>query len=81
MLPIVPLIFPVPDRVLRVIGSRLPDRVLLAKKQAADAAYLVRLCRTPFTVRAREYQLADLAAANKVLASHPGFVVTAGGAR
>ncbi|MBB6439898.1 hypothetical protein [Streptomyces candidus] len=62
--------------------SPVPDRILLAEKAASDAAYLVRLCGTPFTAEAREYQLAELARANKVLASFdPRLVVTAGGTR
>lgn len=73
---------PVPDRVLRLIGSQLPDRILLAEKAATDAAYRARTSRTQFTRVAREVNLAELAAANKVLAAYnPGLVMTAGGAR
>lgn len=82
MLPMKASRLPIPDRVPRLISSQLPDRILLAEKQASTAAHLVRLCRTESTREAREFQLAELAAANKVLAAYnPKLVVTAGGAR
>lgn len=75
-------IIPVPDRVLTLIGRQLPDRILLAEKAATSAAHLAGLCRTAEARGAREYELADLARANKVLAAFdPRLVVTAGGTR
>ncbi|MCX5202409.1 hypothetical protein OG897_13250 [Streptomyces sp. NBC_00237] len=73
---------PIPDRVLRLIGSHLPDRIVVARRAASDAYVSYTRCRTPFTAEARERALAELARANKTLAAYnPGLVVTAGGAR
>lgn len=73
---------PIPDRVAILIGDCIPEHVLQAEIAAESAAYNVRLCRTPFTREAREYALADLARATKVLAAYdPRLIVRAGGAR
>jgi len=73
---------PIPDRVAVLIGSQLPPHVLLAEKQAECAAYIVRLCRTRQTAEARECALADMARANKILATYsPRLVLKAGGPR
>ncbi|WP_329114573.1 hypothetical protein [Streptomyces sp. NBC_01353] len=72
---------PVPDAVAALIGSQLPKHVLLAEVEASNQAYLIGLCRTPLTRKARETCLADLARANKTLAKHdPRLIVRAGGA-
>ncbi|MFF3324911.1 hypothetical protein [Streptomyces sp. NPDC002889] len=68
---------PIPDAVAVLIGSQMPAHVLEAEIAAESAAYSIRLCRTPATARAREYQLAELAWHNKVLAAYnPRLIVT-----
>lgn len=80
IIPQVPV--PVPDAVAVLIGGQMPARVLQAEVAAESAAYSIRLCRTPFTAEAREFALADLARANKILAAwNPGLTVKAGGHR
>ena len=82
MITIPPPIVPIPDSVAVLIGRQMPTPVLEAEIAAENAAYCVRLCRTPQTAEAREYSLAELAAANKVLAAHnPRLIVKAGGSR
>lgn len=77
-----PVPVPIPDRVAVLIGRQIPERVLQAEREAENAAYIVRLCRSPRNAEARETALSDLARANKVLAAYsPKLVVTAGGAR
>ncbi|MGW2861852.1 hypothetical protein [Streptomyces sp. NPDC001205] len=72
---------PIPDRVAVLIGSRIPKRVLQAEVDAQAALTRFRLCRTPLTAKAREYAIAELAAANKILAAYnPGLIVRLGGA-
>ncbi|MFE0088825.1 hypothetical protein [Streptomyces sp. NPDC059016] len=52
-----------------------------AEREAVDQAYNVGLCRGPQYAEAREWALADLARANKVLAAYnPGLIVRSGGA-
>jgi hypothetical protein len=73
---------PVPDRVAILIGDCIPEHVLQAEIAAEQAAYNVRLCRSPLTREAREYALADLARANKILGAYdPRLMVRTGGAR
>ncbi|MER5312746.1 hypothetical protein ABT034_33795 [Streptomyces sp. NPDC002773] len=59
---------PVPDAVVVLIGRQIPEQVLAAEVEAVNQAYNVTLCRAPQYAEAREYALADLARANKVLA-------------
>jgi hypothetical protein len=71
-----------PDAVAVLIGSQLPEYVLRAEVEAENQAYNVRLCRGPQYREAREYALADMARANKILAAYdPRLTVRAGGAR
>ena len=78
--PLVPV--PIPDSVAVLIGSQIPKAVLDAEVAATNAAYCIRLCRTPMTAEAREYALADPALNNKILAAYnPGLVLKAGGPR
>lgn len=71
-----PVPVPIPDRVAVLIGDCIPERILQAEIAAEAAAYSVRVCRTRFTRVAREYALADLARANKVLAAYnPGMIL------
>ena len=71
---------PIPDSVAVLIGRQMPKPVIEAEIAAENAAYCIRLCRTPLTAEAREYALADLARANKVLAAYnPRLMVKAGG--
>ncbi|MEV5944490.1 hypothetical protein [Streptomyces sp. NPDC051994] len=73
---------PIPDRVAVMIGSCIPKRVLRAEVAAQAAFERFRLCRAPLTAVAREYAIAELAAANKILGAYnPGLIVTLGGAR
>lgn len=69
-----------PDAVAVLIASQMPEHVLRAEVEAENQAYNVRLCRAPQYREAREYALADLARANKLLAAYdPRLVVKAGG--
>jgi hypothetical protein len=71
---------PIPDSVAALIGRQMPEPVLQAEIAAENAAYCIRLCRTPETAEAREYSLADLARANKVLAAYnPLLILKPGG--
>lgn len=75
MSPIIPV--PIPDRVAGLIGAAMPPEVMAAEEAAVDAAITVSRCRTSFTREAREYALAELARANKVLAAYdPRLIVT-----
>jgi hypothetical protein len=68
---------PVPDAVALLIARQMPPAVTDAETAAVDAAITVSRCRTQYTREAREYALADLARANKVLAAYnPGLIVT-----
>lgn len=78
----IPIPVPIPDAVAILIGDCIPENVLQAEIAAEQAAHSVRLCRTPLTREAREYALAGLARANKVLAAYdPRLMVRDGGAR
>jgi hypothetical protein len=72
---------PLPDAVAVRIGAQIPERVLAAEQKAVNAVYCFGLARGPRYEEARQYALADLAAANKVLAAYnPGLIVRSGGA-
>ncbi|WP_030319687.1 hypothetical protein [Streptomyces flavochromogenes] len=72
---------PVPDAVALLIGQQIPKHVLDAEIEAVTLAYRISLCRKPETVQAREYNLGQLARANKTLAAYnPKLVVTPGSA-
>jgi hypothetical protein len=78
----IPIPVPIPDAVAILIGDCIPEHVLRAEVEAENQAYNVRLCRGPQYRKAREYALADLARANKVLAAYdPRLMVKAGGRR
>ncbi|MEW5658285.1 hypothetical protein ABGT92_23565 [Streptomyces cinereoruber] len=67
---------PMPGSVTYLIGDQTPQHVLTAMTDAATCAYTASICRAPQYREARERALADLAAANKVLAAYnPAFVV------
>ncbi|MGW2721345.1 hypothetical protein [Streptomyces sp. NPDC001492] len=73
---------PVPDAVAVQVGSQIPARVLEAEKRAENAAYCFRLSRGPRYEEARQWALAEIAAANKVLGAwNPRLVARIGGAR
>lgn len=73
---------PIPDAVAVQVGSQIPARVLEAERQAERAVYCFRLARGPRYEEARQYALAEIAAANKVLAAdNPRLVARIGGAR
>lgn len=79
IIPQVPV--PIPDRVASLIGNCMPVGIMQARHDARDAAVTVSRCRTPYTRAAREYALAELAAANKLLAAYsPRLIVTSRGA-
>ncbi|MEV8456070.1 hypothetical protein AB0467_15705 [Streptomyces sp. NPDC052095] len=65
---------PIPDRVVALIGSCIPQHILQAEFEAACAAREVRGFRGPLLCdedRAdREQALSELARANKILAAH-----------
>jgi hypothetical protein len=68
---------PIPDAVAVLIGRQMPERVARAEREAVNQAYNVGLCRKPEYAEAREWALADLARANKVLGAYnPGLLVT-----
>lgn len=76
------LVAETPDAVAVLIGRQMPPEVMAAEESAVDAAITVSRCRTQYTRKAREYALAELARANKVLAAYdPRLMVRAGGAR
>jgi len=90
MSPIIPQVpVPIPDSVASLIDSCMPVHVLQAEIDAECAKREALHYRPSFGPlldnedRAdREYALADLARANKVLAAyHPLLIVRAGGAR
>lgn len=73
---------PMPDSVAVLIGRQMPEHVLRAEREAVNHAYNIGLCRGPQYAEGREWALADLARANKVLAAYnPGLAVKAGGPR
>ena len=66
---------PVPDAVAALSARQLPDRVRDARRQAWEASVRLTLCRQPRYEEGRQVALAELCAANKVLAAHnPGYV-------
>ncbi|KOU29998.1 hypothetical protein ADK53_30495 [Streptomyces sp. WM6373] len=60
-----------PDPVVDLIESHYPDRIREAARdlRVARARYL--MCRTAVTAVGREWQIADMHRALKVLATHP----------
>lgn len=76
---------PIPDAVAALIGSHMPAPVLQAEIAAECAAREALRFRAPFCHEDqadREFALAELARANKVLAAYnPGLVLKAGGSR
>lgn len=60
-----------PDQVVDLIESRYPDHIKTAARSMRQARTSWLLCRTPFTAEAREYAIADMHAAAKVLATYP----------
>ena len=67
---------PLPDTIASRIGAQFPPHVLLAEKQATQAAYSFGLARGPRYEESRQWLLADIARANKVLAAfNPGLIV------
>lgn len=68
---------PIPDRVAVLIGSQIPERVFRVEVEAMNQAYNISLCHKPEYTEAREWALANLAAANKVLGAYnPQLLVT-----
>ncbi|HEY9371880.1 hypothetical protein [Streptomyces sp.] len=66
---------PVPDAVAALSARQLPDRVRAARRQAWEASVRLDLCRQPRYEEGRQGAIAELAAANKVLAAvNPGYV-------
>ena len=73
---------PIPDAVAVQVGSQIPAHVLEAEKRAEQAAYRFGLSRGRRYEEARQNALAEIAAANKVLATYnPRLVARIGGAR
>lgn len=71
---------PIPDAVAVQVGSQAPARVLEAEKRAENAAYSFRLARGPRYEESRQWALAEIAAANKIVAAfNPGLIVRIGG--
>ena len=65
---------PVPEAVAALAARQLPERARAARRQAWDASVRLTLCRLPRYEEGRQVALAELAAANKVLAAHnPGL--------
>jgi hypothetical protein len=65
---------PVPEAVAALSARQLPDRVRAARRQAWEASVRLTLCRLPRYEEGRQVALAELAAANKVLAAvNPGL--------
>lgn len=60
-----------PDPVVDLIESHYPDHVKTAATDMRKARTAFLLCRTPLTAEAREYAIADMHAAAKVLATYP----------
>lgn len=72
---------PMPDAVAVQVGAQIPARVLEAERKAVNAAYCFGLARGPRYEEDRQCALAELAAANKILAAYnPGLIVRSGGA-
>lgn len=70
-----PRTIPVPDAVAAFAAHQLPARVREARKQAWEASVRLTLCRMPRYEEGRQVALAELAAANRVLAAHnPGVI-------
>lgn len=71
---------PRPAAVELMIARQFPARVLEAERQATNSATCFRLARGPRYEEARQWALAEIAAANKVLgAFNPGLIVRIGG--
>lgn len=70
---------PIPDAVAVFKATQFPARTAEAVKAQADAERTFRLCRTPYTRVAREYAIADLHTAAKVLATVPSRHPLVGG--
>ncbi|QDY79921.1 hypothetical protein FQU76_29075 [Streptomyces qinzhouensis] len=69
--PLVPV--PIPDRVAALIGSCMPERVLMAEMEADCAVREMELLRQPLRgaqAADRERLLSAVARANKVLAAY-----------
>lgn len=83
IIPQVPV--PIPDSVASLIGNCMPIHILQAEVDAEMAkreALLFRPLASDDDRADREYALADLARANKVLAAYnPRLIVRHGGAR
>lgn len=60
-----------PDPVVDLIESRYPHYIQAAARQMRQGHTAFLLCRTEFTREAREYAIADMHAAAKVLATYP----------
>lgn len=79
--PLVPV--PIPDRVAALIGSCMPERVLVAEMEADSAAREMGLLLSPLRgeqAADRERLLSEVARANKVLAAYnPRLMVLPGG--
>lgn len=72
---------PRPAAVELMIARQFPARVLEAERQASRAAYSFGLARGARYEESRQWALAEIAAANKVLgAFNPGLIVRIGGA-
>ncbi|WP_405559008.1 hypothetical protein OHV08_34095 [Streptomyces canus] len=66
---------PVPEAVAALSARQLPDRVRAARRQAWEASVRLDLCRQPRYEEGRQRALAELSAANKVLAAvNPGLI-------
>lgn len=69
----------VPDAVASLSGRQLPDRVLDAVAETAEAVRLYAACRGPQYAEARQLLEARIARANRILAAHnPGLVARPG---
>lgn len=74
-----PRTIPVPDAVASLSGRQLPDRVLNAVAETAEAVRLYAACRGPQCAEARQRLEARIAGANKTLAAcNPGLVARPG---
>lgn len=66
---------PVPEAVAALSARQLPDRVRAARRQAWEASVRLTLCRQPRYEEGRQWAIAELSAANKILAAvNPGYV-------
>ncbi|MFH8751036.1 hypothetical protein ACH4GK_32155 [Streptomyces rimosus] len=77
-----PIPVPVPDAVTAFKARRLPQYVTDAVRLQADAVDALYLCTGPRFEEARQHQQAQIARANKVLATVParGSLVVRGAA-